>query len=150
MLNRAPSKPCKLCHLEGHFPFQCRLNPKKIIQRSQQQIQRSPIKRSTTPLKRSRIKPGAGKHHKQWLIIRATWIQKNPPPIREQFWTCYLQIHEWCPIQLNINSITLDHVVSRSRDPSLRYNLENLRPACIYCNEKKGSRSLDQVKPPAE
>lgn len=145
MLDRTPKKPCKHCRLMGHFPYECRLNPKKIIKRKQQ-IQRSAIARSTKPLKRTRLKT-VGKHTKQWLVTRATWIRHNPPTVDGEYWICYLQIHEWCPVRIDLSTMTLDHVVSRSRDPSLRYSADNLKPACKYCNSLKGSRSLDQVKP---
>lgn len=144
-LDNFPKKPCKHCGKMGHWSYECRLNPKKIIKK---QLRRSPIARSTKPIKRSPIKR-VGKHTKQWLTTRATWIRHNPAPIRGQYWECYLQIHEWCPKLLTIETLTLDHVVSRSRDPSLRYKADNLKPACIYCNNLKGSRSLDDVKPPA-
>lgn len=126
-MDRFPKKPCKHCGLMGHFPYQCRTNPRKALKR--------------VPLKR------VGKTTKQWFITRATWIRKNPPPIEGKYWECYLQIHEWCPVRLTLETLTLDHVVSRSRDPSLRFNLSNIKPACQYCNSEKGSKSLDQVKP---
>lgn len=141
-LDNYPKKPCKYCSKMGHWSYECRLNPKKILKRSTTPLKRSPIARSTKPINKM------GKHAKQWLITRATWIRRNPAPIRGQYWECYLQIHEWCPKLVDINTITLDHVVSRTRDPSLRYKLSNLRPACMPCNEAKGSRSLDEVKPP--
>lgn len=111
----------------GHFPYQCYTNPRKALKR--------------TPIKK------VGKQTKQWLITRATWIKKNPPPIEGKYWICYLKIHPWCPIRLDVTHLTLDHVVSRSRDVKLRFNLDNLKPACTYCNNQKGSRSLDKVKP---
>lgn len=133
-MDRFPKKPCKYCGLTGHFPYQCRANPKKAMKRSALR-QRKPLNR-------------VGKQTKQWFITRATWIKKNPPPIDGQYWECYLQIHPWCPRRIDISQLTIDHVDARSRDPSLRFKLSNLRPACKYCNEMKGSKSLDQVKPP--
>lgn len=131
-LDQQPKKPCKFCKLMGHFPYQCRLNPKVILRRK-------------TGLKRTPIKK-VGKHTKQWLVTRASWIRHNPPPIEGQFWLCYLRIHPFCPVRLTLETLTLDHVVSRSRDPKLRYNADNLKPACKYCNSEKGSRSLEQVR----
>ncbi len=135
-MDRFPKKPCKHCKQMGHFPYACPANPKKAIKRSA-------LRRSTKPMNK------VGKTTKQWFVTRATWIRKNPPPIDGEFWECYLQIHPWCPRLIDIHKLTLDHVVSRSRDPSLRFNLENLKPACMYCNTEKGSKSLDYVKPPA-
>jgi 5-methylcytosine-specific restriction endonuclease McrA len=47
---------------------------------------------------------------------------------------------------LSVDNITLDHVISRSRDSTKRFDLSNLRPACFYCNDKKGSKTLEQVR----
>lgn len=139
-LDRFPKKRCKYC-LEPeprHFPYQCPVNPKVALKR-QVGMKRTPIKKSNTPIRK------VGKKTKQWFVTRATWIRKNPPPIEGQYWECYLQIHEWCPVRIDIHKLTLDHVVSRSRDPSLRFNLANLKPACMYCNTEKGSRSYEAV-----
>jgi len=136
-MDRYPKKPCKHCKMMGHFSYACYQNPKRVLK----QIKRTELKRSTKPINR------VGKQTKHWLITRATWIKKHPPAIDGKYWLCYLQIHPWCPVRLDIEHLTLDHVVSRSRDASLRFNQDNLQPACIYCNGEKGSRSLDQVKP---
>lgn len=146
-LDNFPKKPCKHCGKMGHWSYECRYNPKRIAkleakrQKANTPIKRSSLKRSTKPIAK------LGKHGKQWLTTRATWIRHNPAPIRGQYWECYLQIHPWCPKLLTLETLTLDHVVSRSRDPTLRYTASNLKPACSYCNELKGSRSLDEVKP---
>lgn len=125
-MDRSPKKPCKYCGLLGHYSYQCYANPKKA-------------------LKRVRIKK-VGKQTKQWFITRATWIRKNPPPIDGKFWICYLRIHPSCPVQIDITQLTLDHVVSRSRDPKLRFKPSNLKPACFYCNNMKGSRDLEKLR----
>ncbi len=132
-MDRFPKKPCRHCAQMGHFSYACRLNPKKALKRTE-------LKRSTKPINR------VGKQTKQWFITRATWIRKNPPPIHNEYWECYLRIHPWCPVRLDIHDITLDHVVSRTRDPSLRFKLENLKPACIHCNGMKGSKDVSQLK----
>lgn len=131
-MDRTPKKPCKHCGLMGHFSYACYQNPKRTLK----QLKRSPINK-------------VGKNTKQWLITRTTWIKKNPPPIEGKYWMCYLRIHPWCPIRIDVAHLTLDHVVSRSRDPSKRFSQDNLKPACLYCNNEKGSKSLDQVKPDA-
>lgn len=128
-MDRFPKKPCKHCGLTGHFPYQCRLNPKRALK----------------TLKRSAINK-VGKQTKQWFITRATWIRKNPPPIEGLYWECYLRIHPWCPVRIDLRHLTLDHVVSRTRDPKKRFSQANLKPACLPCNKMKGSRSLDQLK----
>lgn len=125
-LDRYPKKPCKYCGKLGHYPYQCFKNPKKNI-------------------KQNGLKQN-GKYAKQWTKTRDTWIRQNPPPIDGRYWECYLRIHEWCPVRLDIKTLTVDHVVARTRDPSLRFDQSNLRPACWYCNDKKGSKSLEQVR----
>lgn len=136
-MDRQPKKPCKHCKLLGHFPYACYQNPKRKLK----QLKRTALKRSTKPINK------IGKQTKQWIVTRTTWIKNNPPIINNRYWLCYLQIHPWCPVRIDIDTLTLDHVVSRSRDPGLRFSQSNLKPACIYCNNKKGSKSLDQVKP---
>ena len=134
-IDRFPKKPCKFCRdpAPRHFPYACPVNPKVALKRKVG-LKRTPINK-------------IGKQTKQWFITRATWIRKNPPPIDGKYWECYLRIHPWCPGRIDLEHLTLDHVVSRSRDPSLRFNLDNFRPACQYCNTEKGSKALDYVKP---
>lgn len=131
-IDRHPKKPCKFCTRTTHFPYQCPVNPKVALKRKVG-LKRTPIKK-------------IGKNTKQWFMTRATWIKKNPPPIEGQYWLCYLRIHPWCPVRLTLETLTIDHVVSRSSDPKLRFNQDNLKPACKYCNNEKGSRSLEQVR----
>lgn len=128
-MDRTPKKPCKHCGLMGHFAYACYQNPKRTLKK----LKRSPINK-------------VGKQTKQWLVTRASWIRHNPPTIEGKYWMCYLRIHPWCPGRIDVAHLTLDHVVSRSRDPSKRFAADNLKPACIYCNGEKGSKSLDQVK----
>lgn len=133
-IDRFPKKPCKFCHNPNpnHFPYQCLANPKVALKRKVG-LKRTPIKK-------------VGKQTKQWFITRATWIRKNPPD-ENGYWYCYLRIHPWCPGKLTLETLTLDHVVARTRKQNLKFTQSNLRPACKYCNEKKGSQSLDRVKP---
>lgn len=128
-MDRTPKKPCKHCGLKGHFSYACYQNPKRVLK----QLKRSPLKK-------------VGKNTKQWLLTRTTWIKRNPPPIEGKYWMCYLRIHPWCPGRIDVAHLTLDHVVSRSRDPSKRFAADNLKPACIYCNQMKGSRAVEDVK----
>jgi len=43
--------------------------------------------------------------------------------------------HKW----VHIDDMELDHIISRSRRPDLRYVLSNLAPSCHDCNTEKGS-----------
>lgn len=125
-IDRFPKKPCRYCGNLGHFTYMCHKNPKNIARRNG-------IKKN-------------GKYAKQWTITRQTWIRNNPPTIDGKYWECYLKIHDWCPIRLTERTLTLDHVVSRSHAPDKRFSADNLRPACIYCNSMKGSKSLEKVR----
>lgn len=125
-MDRLPNKACKYCGSMYHYPYKCFKNPKNSI-------------------KNNGIKKN-GKYAKQWIITRKAWIRNNPPPIDGKYWRCYLGIHPWCRGLLTKKTITLDHVISRSHDPHKRFAASNLRPACIYCNNLKGSRSLEQVR----
>lgn len=125
-IDRFPKKPCKYCGSTKHFSYMCFKSPKNIKRKNG-------IKKD-------------GKYAKQWTVTRATWIRNNPPTIAGKYWECYLKIHEWCPGRLTARTLTLDHVISRSHAPGLRFDASNLRPACIYCNGMKGSKSLEQVK----
>lgn len=78
-----------------------------------------------------------GKVTKQWLETRREWIAAHPSPTYT--WLCYL-----CDRELTIDELTLDHIIARSRDPSKRYDWDNLAPCCYACNEAKGSLSLEQ------
>jgi 5-methylcytosine-specific restriction endonuclease McrA len=131
-VDKLPSKACKFCMnpKPTHWPYQCKVNPKVIL--------KSKVGKRRTPIKK------IGKQTKQWFITRATWIRKNPPD-ENGYYYCYLKINEWCPGKLTVKTMTLDHIVSRSHDPKLRFSLSNLKPACKYCNLQKGSRSLDQL-----
>lgn len=132
-MDRFPKKNCKFCKKAkpDHFPYMCRMNP-KVIARQKAGMKRTPIKK-------------IGKIGKQWLDTRSEWIEQNPPTIDGKYWVCYLQIHEWCPGRITIAQLTLDHVVPRSSDSTKRFDHDNLRPSCEYCNNMKGSRSLAQV-----
>jgi len=144
-MDRTPKKPCKHCGLMGHFSYACYQNPKRKLK----QLKRTEIKRSTKPINK------IGKTTKQWFITRATWIRKNPPD-ENGYWYCYLRIHPWCTPKLTLDRdkcgygvgmLTVDHVVARTRDGTKKFSQDNLKPACGYCNEMKGSQSLDKVKP---
>lgn len=134
-MDRYPKKKCKFCgNLKpNHFPYACQQNP-KVIARRQAGMKRTSIKK-------------IGKRTQEWFDARAQWIKDNPMPAGG--YICYLRIHPWCPVRLDLKHLTLDHVVSRSHDAKLRTDQSNLKPACEYCNNMKGSRSLDQVKPEA-
>lgn len=114
-----PTKPlCKLCGSPWHYKTFCLLNTKKAI------AKRNPIQT-------------VGKETKKWIATRVIWFKENWPN-DQGFYICYL-----CGKWLDQKETTLDHVIPRSHDPKLRYELSNLKPCCFTCNSLKGSQSLD-------
>lgn len=103
-------KPCKHCGVVYHFSFQCPTRAKPLKQRK-------PIKK-------------IGKVTKKWLEVRKEWLRLHP---QEHFQCTY------CPKIVPRNEITLDHYKNRSAHPELRFDLNNLVPACAPCNYEKGS-----------
>lgn len=105
-------KQCKWCKEDNpkHWPYQCRNNPKMTAR----------------PLKRFK----AGKVSHTWQRTREIWFREN----YQDSYNCF-----YCGRHLWIYEVTLDHYLSRSRHPELRYDLENLRPSCALCNYEKGS-----------
>lgn len=78
---------------------------------------------------RKRIKQ-QGKQAQKWKDKRAEYLEKQPDTLK-----CYL-----CGKILTKKTVTLDHVIPRSRRPDLRYNDDNLKLCCWFCNTKKGSK----------
>lgn len=75
-----------------------------------------------------------GKVAKKWIEVRHDWIKQNTNSAGT--WNCH-----YCGKHLTIDTLTLDHVIARSKRPDLRYNHDNLVPCCYPCNSKKGSKS---------
>lgn len=128
MLKTYPTKPCRFCGGLGHWPYQCFQNPK-----------RKALKTS-------------GKTNKQWLVTRRTYFKRNPPIMMPfPHYECYI-CGKWLippkssgyyspEIAEQLGEYpTLDHVLSRSRHPELRFGQDNLKPCCWQCNTEKGSK----------
>lgn len=81
-----------------------------------------------------------GKVTKKWIETRHEWIKQNPAD-KNGYWYCYLKYPGICIGRMDIDQLTLDHKKSRSSRPDLRFDLANLAPACVYCNNQKGSAS---------
>lgn len=117
-----PNKPCKFCKdtTPNHWPYQCRKNPK-------------------TKKKINQI----GKIGRKHIQFKHDWIKENVT--KEGTWECYLQIHENCPRILTLETLTLEHVEPKSGAPDRRFDKTNIKPACWWCNSKKGSKRLENV-----
>lgn len=84
-----------------------------------------------------------GKKARMWMDTRKEWIKLNPP--QDGYWECYLRISPMCSKVVTIDDLSLDHVKTRSSHPELRYDLNNIKPACYPCNSMKGSVKLEKL-----
>lgn len=78
-----------------------------------------------------------GKQGAKTASAVAKW-KKTQIPNHEGYYTCYI-CGKW------ITYLMAEHVKSKARNPELRTIPENFRPVCAECNEKKGSRDLDEL-----
>ena len=91
------------------------------------------------PLRQMSVK---NQHRTQ--MVKQLWHDLNPPDSNGH-WYCYLQIAPNCLIVLSKETLRLEHVKSKVRYPGRKYDVSNLKPACDYCNELKGSRDLEEI-----
>lgn len=73
----------------------------------------------------------------KWLACRKAWFALNPPDYRGLY-VCAL-----CANLVHKKEVTLDHIITRSRDPKLKYDLDNLQPAHFLCNQLRGSMTME-------
>lgn len=116
---------CKHCGSDEHTAFYCKAKP------------RTPIKRGKKPINRF------GKQARQWSTFRKLYLEAHLPNA-EGYYECYLQTVPECPRWLLPEQVTLDHKKSRSGNPQLRFNEENIGISCFFCNGHKGSLSLEK------
>lgn len=115
-------KHCVFCDEMGHTQFYCPVKPRDILKNK-------------------------GKYTKKWTYTRARWLLDHPPD-DNGFYYCIVcgkplvkhRIFE----HANYEIVTLDHIISRSRAPELRYDSDNLVPMCLEHNHDKGSLDLKE------
>jgi 5-methylcytosine-specific restriction endonuclease McrA len=73
----------------------------------------------------------------KWIACRIAWFDQNPPN-HQGYYQCAL-----CPQMVHKSEVTLDHIITRSKDKSLKYELSNLQPAHYLCNTARGSMSME-------
>lgn len=100
------------------------------------------FKKPRTVLKNKKAVNRYGKEYGKWRETRGQFIQDNPPD-QYGFWYCALRVSDMCLGRMDIDQLTVDHIIPRSRAPQLRHEPSNLQPACVYCNKEKGS-SVDK------
>ena len=88
---------------------------------------------------RTKIKPKADY---AWDKTKYLWKEINPAD-KNGYWDCYLQISPFCHKKLYDRTLTLDHVIPRSKGKKYKYDISNLKACCYPCNILKGSRSIE-------
>jgi 5-methylcytosine-specific restriction endonuclease McrA len=78
-----------------------------------------------------------------WDQTVSKWHLANPAI--HGLWECYLQISSLCPRQLDKDQLTLEHVIPKVRGRKYKYDINNIKPACVYCNSIKGSQTLEAL-----
>ena len=111
---------CKICKSTLHYQTFCPLKPKP------------------------RIKTESDKAKKKRHKTNRVWYKKNPPDA-DGYWTCYLQISTRCPKRLTLGMLTKEHVQPKVKAPHLKYNPDNIKPSCSWCNRLKSSQSIEAL-----
>lgn len=72
------------------------------------------------------------------------WYKDNPPDERGLYY-CYLNIAVDCKVRLTRSQVRLEHVKSKARHPELKYDKNNIKPACDPCNGLKASKDIEDL-----
>jgi len=94
---------------------------------------------------RKKIKNESEKSFTKRQLTTYEWFRLNPPDDKG-IWICYLQISPHCPVKLTRSTIQLEHIESKARNPARKYDVDNLKPACRFCNKLKGSLSETEAR----
>jgi 5-methylcytosine-specific restriction endonuclease McrA len=74
--------------------------------------------------------------------VRQEWFRLHPPD-HTGYYYCALcgKALTLLPelLEAGTERVQLDHILSRNRNPELRFELTNLQPVCGDCNREKGS-----------
>lgn len=119
------AKPCKICGSQWHTPWLCPDKPKGLISKSK-------------PLRREAVKTRQKRE-----ATTEEWFRLNPPDANGE-WDCYISKHPFCPKKLTVDTIVLEHDISKARDKSRQFDLTNIFPACTFDNAAKGSLSAKE------
>ena len=90
------------------------------------------------------IKPESDKSKTKRIIMHKKWVKDNPPD-DDGTWECYLQISSKCLKRVSKRTMTKEHVEPKVKRPDLKFDPNNIRPACSWCNKLKGSQTLEQL-----
>lgn len=50
----------------------------------------------------------------------------------------------YCDQNINIKTVTIDHIIPISVDETMRYDVSNYLPACQFCNYTRGSMPIEE------
>ena len=102
-------------------------------------MKRTPLMRSSKPMKRTPLRPISKKawanysRYRSWIVdVYKKWWTKAG------FWICFS-----CHTTLNKSHVVLDHIVPRSAAPELKDNPFNFQPICKTCNVAKNDTTRD-------
>ena len=77
-------------------------------------------------------------------LTREIWIKNNPPD-EFGYWGCYLRISPMCLKRINEQTLSIEHMIPKSRGIQYRHDQKNLKPSCSFCNTQKGSRTVKSL-----
>lgn len=126
------AKQCTVCGKRAYSDYCVRHKPRKPI------AVNKPLPRPT-----KRIRSEAVKTREKRLETTAKWFEHNPPD-RNGNWHCYISKHPQCPRILTVDTIVLEHDLSKARRKDLQFDITNIHPACAFDNKAKGSLSAKE------
>ncbi len=95
-------------------------------------------------IKRKSIRKESVKARAKRIELNNEWLRLNPSDNKGR-WFCYLNISTDCPKVLTAFTLQLEHVRSRARHPGLKWDINNLKPACGACNALKKSLDIEDL-----
>jgi 5-methylcytosine-specific restriction endonuclease McrA len=76
----------------------------------------------------------------QMANLKKKWISKNPPD-KDGNYTCWL-----CKQPVALENLSLDHVASVAEYPEYAFELSNLRPSHVFCNNERAFPTLQVLR----
>lgn len=150
-MERKPPKPCKYCGEISHQSFKCFRAPKNLakiqakfpppLKPCKWCSMENPNHYTFQCSKRVPAHPGYRRKLSQnaWNRTRIKWKKANQPDF-QGYWYCKIKPCLLPGVPLDESTLTLDHVIPRSKRPDLTFDITNLVPAHGLCNHDKGSK----------
>lgn len=135
------SRPCKWCDSREHTQFYCRQKPRKPIPKiSKKRLANPPEPKPKKPIK------AKGKKANQLDKTSKEWKEVNPPDF-QGYWYCKVggaALTDGKQDTIGGLRLNLCHDISRARDSTKSFNLDNIFPGCGRHNKEQGSKSLEE------